>query len=168
MTLATERFLLRPLTLDDVGALHQLWTTPEVREFLWDGETILLARTVAVVTESLRLCKEKGFGLWGGFRHGNALLVGFGGFWRFHNPPELELLYGVAREFWGQGFATEIAQAVISYGFSVLNLSDIRASTDAPNYASQRVLEKLGFIFVRRAMVDGLDTVFYRLPRPAA
>ena len=64
--------------------------------------------------------------------------------------------------------ATEIAQAIVSYGFSVLHLSEIQASTDFPNRASQRVLEKLGFLLERRDVVDGLDTIFYRLPRPVS
>ena len=167
-TLTTPRFVLRPLQTDDLDALHQLWTTPEVREFLWNGEIISRERTTSVVTESVRLFAEQQFGLWGSFRPGEDALIGFAGFWYFHDPPELELLYGVTNRLWRQGIATEIAQAVVSYGFSILQLAEIRASTDFPNRASQRVLEKLGFQLERRAVVDRLDTVFYRLPRPVA
>ena len=42
-------------------------------------------------------------------------------------------------------------------------MPSLRASTDAANRASVRVLEKTGFRFVRRAEVGGLDTVFYGL-----
>ncbi len=164
--LTTERLFLKPIALADVNALHHLWTTPEVREFLWDGEAIPLERTASVVDESMRLFKEHGLGLWSVFSGDEDLLMGFGGFWYFHQPPELELLYGVAREYWRQGFATEIGRALVSYGFSTLNLPEIRASTDFPHHASQRVLEKLGFTFERRAWAEGLDTVFYRLPHP--
>jgi ribosomal-protein-alanine N-acetyltransferase len=165
ITLTTQRFVLRPLQMDDIEALHQLWTTPEVREFLWNGEVVSRERTASIVTESIRLFEEKRSGLWGGFRPNEDSLIGFAGFWYFRDPPELELLYGVANGLWRQGVATELAQAIVSYGFSVLHLSEIQASTDFPNRASQRVLEKLGFLLERRDVVDGLDTIFYRLPR---
>jgi RimJ/RimL family protein N-acetyltransferase len=43
----------------------------------------------------------------------------------------------------------------------------IRASTDAANVASIRVLEKLGGAFDRRDIVGGLETVFYECRIPA-
>jgi ribosomal-protein-alanine N-acetyltransferase len=90
-------------------------------------------------------------------------LVGFGGFWHFREPPELELLYGVGEVAWNRGFGTEIARAVIQYGKQPLCMRTIRASTDAANTPSVRVLEKLGFSFVHRAVAAGLDTVFYAI-----
>ena len=41
------------------------------------------------------------------------------------------------------------------------------ASTDAPNVASASVLEKAGLQLERRAVVDGLETHYYSLPRSA-
>ena len=63
--------------------------------------------------------------------------------------------------------ATEIAQALVRYGFEELEFSEVWASTDAPNVASVSVLEKAGLRFERRAVVDGLETLFYCLPRSA-
>jgi RimJ/RimL family protein N-acetyltransferase len=45
-------------------------------------------------------------------------------------------------------------------------MSVVRASIDAPNAASARVLEKLGFTRLRRATVGGLDLVFFERLRP--
>jgi ribosomal-protein-alanine N-acetyltransferase len=44
-------------------------------------------------------------------------LIGFCGFWFFYDPPELQLLYGIAPDRWGKGLAAEIARAMIRYGF---------------------------------------------------
>jgi RimJ/RimL family protein N-acetyltransferase len=41
----------------------------------------------------------------------------------------------------------------------------VRASIDAANVASARVLDKLGFTLTRRDTVDGLDLVFYERAR---
>jgi RimJ/RimL family protein N-acetyltransferase len=108
-----------------------------------------------------------GYGLWGARLHDREELVGFGGFWYFHTLPKLELLYGIAPQHWNRGLATEIARTLVRYGFEELEFSEVRASTDAPNAASARVLEKAGLRFERRAVVDGLETLFYWLPRSA-
>ena len=49
---------------------------------------------------------------------------------------------------------------------SSLDMPVVRASTDVANSASVRVLEKLGFRFVRRSTVGGLPTLFYEM-RPS-
>jgi RimJ/RimL family protein N-acetyltransferase len=165
--LETARLVLTPVTSPDVDELHALWTTPGVRRFLWDDEVIPLERTMAAVAESGRLFEAHRFGLWGARLHAARALVGFGGFWYFRDPPELELLYGVAAHRWNEGLATEMAGAVVDYGFEALGHQVIRASTDAGNRASVRVLEKLGFLAVRRAVAGDRDTVFHQLSRAA-
>jgi ribosomal-protein-alanine N-acetyltransferase len=166
LDLRTKRLLLRPLSQEDASLLHNLWTSPGVRRYLWDNETILLERTIATIDTSERLFTDYHFGLWGAWARESHGLVGFGGLWYFRDPPALELLYGVGEETWGRGYAGEIARAVIDYGFGPLDMPEIRASTDAANQQSVRVLEKLGFTLTRRAEVAGLDTVFYELNRP--
>jgi ribosomal-protein-alanine N-acetyltransferase len=84
-------------------------------------------------------------------------LIGFCGFWHFHEPPELELLYGIAPDHWHKGLATEAANAMIRYGFDVLRFERIVASTDAANTASVRVMERAGLRFWKREMTNGLD-----------
>ena len=55
-----------------------------------------------------------------------------------------ELGYWIGIPYWGQGFATEAARAVIAFGFETLRLNRIHAAHFAGNTASQRVLEKIG------------------------
>jgi RimJ/RimL family protein N-acetyltransferase len=50
----------------------------------------------------------------------------------------------VSRDFWGQGLATEAAQAVMDWSFQNLNLNKIFATCDVRNTGSWRVMEKLG------------------------
>ena len=52
--------------------------------------------------------------------------------------------YGVAREHWGRGIASEAAQAVTDYAFTELGVEKVAARVDPRNVASVRVLEKLG------------------------
>lgn len=55
-----------------------------------------------------------------------------------------ELGYWIGRPYWGQGYCTEAARAVVDYGFRVLGLNRIHASHFTRNPASGRVLQKIG------------------------
>lgn len=55
----------------------------------------------------------------------------------------------IGRAYWSKGFGTCAAQLVVAYAFSILGLIELRADLLKSNPASKRVLEKLGFQFVR-------------------
>jgi RimJ/RimL family protein N-acetyltransferase len=78
---------------------------------------------------------------------------------------EPELLFGFWPRHWGQGLATEASGAVLAYAFDVLACPHVVATTDVPNAAAARTLERLGMRFERRGTLNGLDTLFYRLSR---
>lgn len=162
--LTTSRLVLRPVHQQDREVLHQLFTGPGVRRFLWDDEVIPMGRTQEVIDRSGEMFEANRGGLWVAWASADpTLLAGFGGLWPFRDPPAMELLYGVAEPLWGKGYASEIARAVTTYCLGTLGMSTVRASTDVANVASIRVLERVGFRFVRRAHVGRLDTVFYEL-----
>ncbi len=56
-----------------------------------------------------------------------------------------ELGYWIGRPFWGRGYATEAASALVGLGFSALSLDEVEALVFGENPASVRVLEKIGF-----------------------
>ena len=160
--LRTSRLELRPLALTDTESLHALWTAPGVRRYLWDDEVIPLEQTSAVVAESMRLFETAGYGLWGARLHSATDLVGFGGYWFFHEPPRLELLFGLAESQWGKGLAAELASSLITFGLTRCGFREVLASTDALNDRSVRLLARLGFQLERRATSKELDTLFFR------
>lgn len=166
-TIETTRLRLRPFTLDDVDDLHRLWTEPGVRQYLWDDEIIPRERAESIILSSLASFETNGYGLWALLTALEDALIGFCGFWSFHDPPRLELLYGITPAYWNQGLATEAARAMIRYGFEELSFERIEASTDAANLASSRVMERAGMSFWRREHTNGLETVYYAISREA-
>lgn len=52
--------------------------------------------------------------------------------------------YELAPLYWGRGYATEAARAVVAFGFEQLRLHRISAWCIAENVASARVLKRLG------------------------
>ena len=57
---------------------------------------------------------------------------------------QAELGYWIGVPYWGQGYATEAAQAIVGYGLETLGLNRIYAHHMARNPASGRVLERVG------------------------
>jgi len=165
MMLRCARLTLRPFTMEDVDALHALWTDAGVRRYLWDDVVIDRDTAADVVQSSMESWADHGVGMFSVSLAEGAPIIGFCGFRRF--PPELdwELMYGLAPACWGQGLAVEASQAALEFAFSVLPVDRIWGRTDAPNSASVRVLEKLGMEYEERVTVDGLDTVRYIIHR---
>jgi ribosomal-protein-alanine N-acetyltransferase len=163
----TTRLRLRPFAAEDLDDLHQLWTDPEVRRYLFDGEIIPRERVEAEIAASISHFETHGFGLWSVFPKDSYELIGFCGYRFFHDPPELQLLYGMSPARWGRGLTTEAARAMIRYGFEELGFTRIIASADAPNAASLRVMEKSGMAFEKQILIGGLNTVCYALAREA-
>jgi RimJ/RimL family protein N-acetyltransferase len=59
--------------------------------------------------------------------------------------PSHWLGYWLGTHFWGQGYATEAARAVIDHAFDDLGLDVLHSGARISNPASRRVLEKCGF-----------------------
>jgi ribosomal-protein-alanine N-acetyltransferase len=163
--LTSARCDLVPVAQADAHALHALWTSAGVRRYLWDGEIIPRDRTDEAIRTSEELFEQHDFGLWLLRERIDHSLIGFAGLWPFREAQEFELLYGVDERWWGHGYAVEASQAVIDYCFRQLDLPAIRASTDADNAASVRVLEKLGFQETRRDTINRQDTIFFEKTR---
>ncbi|WP_327352546.1 GNAT family N-acetyltransferase [Streptomyces sp. NBC_01304] len=65
-----------------------------------------------------------------------------------------EIVYGLTADSWGQGFGTEVAEALTSYGYRELQLDEVHATVSAENSASLNVLKKLGYVHVRNIPED--------------
>jgi len=132
MQLITERLHLRPWTTADLEALHRLWSDAET---IWWG-----AHTSVDQTRELLQTIQREDGWWAveheGQVVGNVFLRPSG----FH-PEALELGYHFRSAFWGRGFATEAARAVLATARG----TPIDALVDPGNVRSQRVVRKLGF-----------------------
>jgi ribosomal-protein-alanine N-acetyltransferase len=159
--LDTARLRLRPYTLDDVDALHGLWTDPDVRRYLWDNEIIPRERAALEVDQSIASFQANGFGSWTLRLRDGESLAGFCGLRTFGDPPQVEVLYGMAPAVWGRGLATEAVGAVLEFGFKTCGLERIIGRTDTPNVASVRVMEKAGMKLVGREQHDGLELVCF-------
>jgi RimJ/RimL family protein N-acetyltransferase len=142
----TKRLILRDFEEGDWELVHQYASDPEVVRYVDFGSSTeeesknFIQRTLAHQKEKPR----KNFTLAIVLKATNTLIGGCGIYVSNQDNREGYIGYVLNRNFWGQGYATETAQALLEFGFNQLKLHRIFATCDPKNIASARVLEKIG------------------------
>ena len=83
----------------------------------------------------------------------DGTIIGAAGFAPM-DEDETEIGYWIGEHFWGNGYATEAAQAVIDHAFTALPLERLYGCCRVTNTPSRRVLVKCGFQLVGPGMCD--------------
>jgi len=137
---------LRPWRAEDLDPFAALNADPEVMEHF--PSTLSREETAAGVGRIEKHFETHGFGWWAVEVPGQAPFIGFIGLavpaFEASFTPCVEIGWRLARPWWGQGLATEGAQAALAYGFGRLSLPEIVSFTVPGNVRSRRVMEKLG------------------------
>jgi ribosomal-protein-alanine N-acetyltransferase len=157
-TLNTARLTLRPFNEGDRENIFTLYGDPEVMTIRKIGP-----QTRDQCDVQLQMILEHwsrlGFGLWAVMNRETGAFMGECGLRELHpKSEEIELSYGLTPEFWGKGFASEMAPAALSHGFSCLGLGVIYGLAKRHNHASLHILRKLGFRH-QSELGDGENTV---------
>ena len=163
----TERLVgCRPLARD-AEELHEVLASPLVAEWLWPGELggiPSLPKVRTILVRDMDHWKRHGFGAWVVRDRTTGALVGRVGLGRTHvaGADEVEVAWAIAPERWGQGLATEMAEAAVQAGLGPLGLPSVVAFTLPHNRSSRRVMERIGMTYERDCTHAGLPHVLYR------
>lgn len=145
-TMKTKRLILRPWKKEDLEPLSLMNVDSHTMEFLFNPLT--LEESKARLEVYIRHIQDHGWGLWAVSVPGVSDFIGWIGLWSIgfdaHFTPAVEVGWRLLPEFWGQGYATEGAEASLQYGFNILKLDEIVSITVPPNVRSKRVMEKIG------------------------
>ncbi len=165
--LETERLVLRPLSPDDLPAMHLIFNDPEVGRHLFEGELVPFKTTISVLDASDRDFSERGVGLFGVLLRGadGEDLVGLCGLRWEEGVGEMEIMYCLLPQLWGRGLTTEAARATIRFAFEEAGLWCVMGGADEPNAASLRVIEKLGMRPVGRILAKAPEVPYFVLHR---
>jgi ribosomal-protein-alanine N-acetyltransferase len=168
--LETKRLLLRQLENSDVKEVFALRSNPSTMKFIprplvtSDEEAL---EHIAMI--NAKIDNNEGIN-WAITMKGNPKLIGIIG--HFKIQPQnyrAEIGYMILPEYHGQGIVAEAIKEVVRYGFEEMNLHSIEAIIDPNNLASERVLQKNGFVkeahILENEFFDGkfIDTVIYSL-----
>lgn len=143
MLLETKRLIIREFTFEDFSAVHLYASNPEVAKYMiWGPNTeeetkAFIKRTIDMQQESSRTGYELAVIL----KENGQLIGGCGIHAEGTNG---EIGYCFHPDYWGYGYASEAAKALLTFGFQELKLHRIYATCRPSNIGSAKVMEKIG------------------------
>lgn len=171
--LETERLILRRVLPSDVKEMFELRSNPETMKYI--PRPLLTNHEEALAHIQMMEDKiETNEGInWAITLKGDDTMLGVIGHYRI--KPEhyrAEVGYMILPEYHGKGITTEAVQCVVDYGFNTMQLHSIEGVIDPENGASEKVLQKCGFVkeahFKENEYFDGkfIDAVVYSKLNP--
>lgn len=143
----TPRLLLRRWTDDDLAPMAEINSDPEVMRWIGDGSVRDLDGTAEDIERWEEEWDEEGFGIFAVELLASGELIGSVGLSVPDDLPELlpdvEIGWRLGTQFWGQGYASEAAQAVLEFALQDRGLDRVVAVNRLANEQSENVLRKL-------------------------
>lgn len=157
----TPRLQLRGMIAEDLEPLLALTSDPEVMAFVGDGQTLDRAATALWIENAAAALRASDVGSRAVVLRETGKVIGWAGIIPTAVQGRVELIYGFSRPYWGQGYASEAAAALLE----ATEAGPVDATIDPSNHASRRILQRLGFLAVGEEQDEhGLPTL--RLRRP--
>ena len=154
MYIETPRLLLRDMRADDIAALVALWSDAEVTRYLGGPRKPTSLR--ATFEETLAHGPEP-YDLYPVVEKDSGAVIGHCGLLdkEIEGVVEIELVYVLARAYWGRGYATEIARAIVADTFARRGLKRLVALIEPGNAASERVALEAGMALEKEVVRPG-------------
>lgn len=143
--LDTDRLRLRPLAMDDAAIIEELAGDYDVAKTTLTIPHPYPEGTAKDFIASVKEMEEKGrIVIFAITEKGSNQLLGIINLSITTAYERGELAYWVGKPYWGMGYGTEAARALMKYGFEEKQLNKIYAQTFINNPGSQRIMEKIG------------------------
>lgn len=159
--LRTRRLVVTSWRADDVESLFEIHSDAETMRFVRNGHPESLDETRTLVEQYMVEDETQGFTKWRLADVRDGALVGRAGFGLFHAGRELG--YTIRRERWGQGLASEVAAALVTWHGQNSPGLPLLAHVAKGNVASVRVLRKCGFDRVGTKMLAGVECGVFQM-----
>ena len=158
---STPRLIAEKLHKGHLADLVSLHLDPDVSRYLGGVRAPDVTKTY--LKTNMAHWDQYGFGLWALKTHAGEF-AGRAGIRHVvvDDVDEVEIAYTFKRTLWGQGLASEVAEALTNIGLLQLKLPSLVGLVFAGHGASRRVLEKSDFSFERNTIFRGEQIVVYR------
>jgi RimJ/RimL family protein N-acetyltransferase len=156
--LETDRMLFRTHERGDEADFVAMHTDPEDRRYV-GGQAWPLEKAQHRFRNEYLGQPTETFGLWATIFKEEGRYIGCCGLRGIPGGKSAHLGYYFARPYWRRGFASEAAKAFIDVAIGRLGLMTVVAEVQKGNLASERILQKFGFKYVRREEIPGSNRV---------
>lgn len=161
----TKRLILREFCTDDLETAYLLFNDAIVQKYLSPENKRTYSQLEQTLKSLSERWKERSFGIWCVCSKSDNKMIGYCGFQYFENTSNIEIVFAYLESVWGKGFATEVADSCLQFGFENLNFSRVFAATHIENLASKSVLSKIGMKFVENRNLHKIDASVYQIEK---
>ncbi|MEM9257841.1 MAG: GNAT family N-acetyltransferase [Pseudomonadota bacterium] len=159
----SERLVCRRWTSDDLDAIYEVYSDEEGARWVDDGTPITREECEQWLVTTQKNYDQRGYGMFALDEKMSGQTIGFCGLVHPNGQILAEVKYAFLRSHWGQGLASEAIPFLLSYGANMHRLSEIIATVDQDNIASQRVLQKSNMKYSHKTREsNGSYTLTYR------
>jgi RimJ/RimL family protein N-acetyltransferase len=158
----TPRLLLRNFVESDLDEMAELMANPDFMRF--SSGVFSREKTTSFLFDRVIAAARAGQpSLLAAILREEKKLIGYCGFFRqiVDEVEEIEIGYRLHPDYWNRGLATEAAQAVHDYAFSVLKLKRVISLIHPDNHASRRVTEKNGMTLEKETTFRGFPVLVF-------
>jgi ribosomal-protein-alanine N-acetyltransferase len=144
--LTTDRLFLRPIARSDTAFVVRHFLDPDVQRYMLDEPPMTDPAEAAAIIDFYLERPDAPYNRWVVVRHSDDTPIGTCGFHKWSRQHHrAEIGYDLSPAYWGQGYMREAVAAMLTYGFTTLDLNRIEAIVAPANLPSIRLLERLGF-----------------------
>lgn len=166
----TKRLIIRELVPSDLDGIFALDSNPEVHRFIGNNPVRSELQSIQSIEDKITQYKDNGVGRWALIDKENNNFIGWAGL-KFvkdetnHISNYYDLGYRLNQKYWGKGFATEAASAILNHALFDLKIEKIYAMAECENSASLMVLEKIGMKFIEVFEFEGTKYKWYKIEK---
>ncbi|MBT2571058.1 GNAT family N-acetyltransferase [Planococcus sp. ISL-110] len=168
MYLQSDRLEFRAYRDEDFQFLWSLLSDPEMIRYIGKGQTRDRSEALKFLYWIYRSYQEHSqSGLLLLIRKTDGRRIGHAGLvsQTIEEVDELEVGYWVAKEFWGQGYAKEAAEALRDYGLHQLGRDRLISLIQRNNRASQKVAKHIGMAVEKEIVLSGKKVYVYTIEK---
>ena len=162
----TPRLILKPSTLDDFENTYAHQSDLDTMRYIHKARD--REEVKASLDKSILHYQKHGFSIGSVFEKETGAFIGRAGLFYLgydDTQTEIEVGYILNKKFWGKGYATELAKAIIEWGFQHLPINKLIAVIHPENEKSRHVIKKTGMEYVGRIYLYDKENEKYEIHR---
>ncbi|WP_103070378.1 GNAT family N-acetyltransferase [Aquimarina sediminis] len=167
----SKRLILGRTKSEDVDEFYKIYADPKTNKFNPNGPLTDKHIASQIIQKSIEHWEKHKFGMWTIRTKENPdKIIGFGGlsYRKYEDTLKLNLGYRFNKEYWGNGYATELATYAVHHGLITLGKKEVFALVRPNHIASIKILEKSGMKLIGKLDdVPGAEkSLIYTIQQP--
>lgn len=159
----TKRLFMRKPLIEDVEQFYSILKEEAIGKWLAKSSGMSKEEAKDYVIQLISHWEQYDFGVWLLVNRNTGELLGHCGLRKIDETGEIEIMYLLDPEYWGNGYASEAAKASIQYAKEMMNVKRIIARVKVANENSKKLLRNLGFTYTHDVDHSGRLLSYFEL-----